>query len=140
MATPDDINSTLQNIARQLGAQAQSQANATPNATASTSPVSYPFNNIGVAAATTVIVANTSRYGLVFHNPGTANIYVFPNNIAAAPVSASLPTFSSVGGSFLIYPSSTLSFPSPLFANVNGAWSAFSGTGSNQSFTVVEFI
>lgn len=134
MTDATDINSTLQNIAKQLGHWAQVQNNATPVATASTSPVSYPFNNIGTSTATTVIAANTSRYGLIFHNPGTATIYVYPNNMTSAP------TFSSVGGSFIIYPGGTLSFPSPLFANVNGAWSAFSGTGSNQSFTVVEFL
>ncbi len=134
MATIDDINSTLQNIARQLGAQAQSQANATPNATASTSPVSYAFNNIGTATVTTVIVANVSRYGLIFHNPGTANIYVYPSAMTTVPTTA------LVGGTFIVYPGGTLAFPSPLFANVNGAWSAFSGTGSNQAFTIVEFI
>ncbi len=135
MATIDDINSTLQNIARQLGAQAQSQANATPNATASTSPVSYPYNNIGTASATTVIGVNATRYGLLFHNPGaTASIYVYPSSMT------SVPTTALVGGTFIIYPGGTLSFPSTMFANSNGAWSAFSGTGSNQPFTVVEFI
>lgn len=125
----------MQNIARQLGAQAQSQANATPNATASTSPVSYPFNNIGTSSATTIIAANPTRYGLVFHNCGaTAAVYVYPSAMTSAP------TFASVGGSFIIYPGGTLSFPSTMFANSNGAWSAFSGTGSNQPFTVIEFI
>jgi hypothetical protein len=135
MATIDDINSTLQNIARQLGNWSQSQSNATPFATASTSPISYPFNNIGTATATAIIAANTNRYGLIFHNPGaTASIYVFPSAMTVAP------TTSTLGGSFVIYPGSTLSFPSTVFANANGAWSAFSGTGSNQPFTVVEFI
>ena len=134
MTDATDINSTLQNIARQLGNWAQVQSNATPAATASTSPVSYPYNNIGTSSATTVIAANVSRFGLIFHNPGTASIYVYPSNMTSAP------SFGSVGGSFIIYPGGTLSFPSPLFANVNGAWSAFSGTGSNQSFTVVEFL
>jgi hypothetical protein len=27
-----------------------------------------------------------------------------------------------------------------LFANVNGTWAAFTQTGSNQPFTVVEFL
>jgi hypothetical protein len=135
VATIDDVNSTLQNIARQMGNQAQSQLNATPSATASTSPVSYPFNNIGTSTATAVISANANRYGLIFHNPGaTASIYVYPSAMTVAP------TTSTLGGTFVIYPGSTLSFPSPLFANANGAWSAFSGTGSNQPFTVVEFI
>lgn len=135
MATIDDINSTLQNIARQLGAQAQSQANAIPNATASTSPISYPFNNLGTTSVTTVIAANPTRYGLLFHNPGaTASIYVYPSSMT------SVPTTALVGGTFIIYPGNTLSLPSTMFANANGAWSAFAGTGSNQPFTVVEFL
>lgn len=135
MADLGDINSTLQNIARQLGLQVQSQANATPNATASTSPISYPYNNIGTSTSTTVIVANALRHGLLFHNPGaTASIYVYPSAMTSAP------TTSALGGSFVIAPGSTLSFPSSLYANSNGAWSAFSGTGSSQPFTVVEFL
>ncbi len=134
MASADDVNSTLQLIARQLSNQATFMSNSTPAATASTSPVSYPFNNIGTSTATAIIAANANRYGLIFHNPGTANVYVYPSAMTSAP------TFASVGGSFIIYPGGTLSFPSPLFANANGAWSAFSGTGSNQAFTVVEFL
>lgn len=135
MATIDDINSTLQNIARQLGNWAQSQSNAIPVATASTSPLAYSWNNIGTSSATTILVANTGRHGVLFHNPGaTASIYVYPSNIATAP------TVSSVGGSIVIYPGATLSLPSPLFANCNGTWLAFSGTGSSQPLTVVEFI
>ena len=81
-----------------------------------------------------VLVANAARYGLIFHNPGTANIYVYPSSMTTVPTTA------LVGGTFIVYPGGTLSFPSPLFANVNGAWSAFSGTGSSQAFTVVEFL
>lgn len=135
MASADDINSTLQLIARNLGAQVQSQANATPNATASTSPVSYPYNNIGTASATTVIGVNASRYGLLFHNPGaTASIYIYPSAMT------SVPSTTALGGTFVIYPGETLPFPSTQYANANCAWSAFAGTGSNQPFTVVEFL
>lgn len=135
MATIDDVNSTLQLIARNLGAQVQSQANATPNATASSSPVSYPYNNIGTSSATSVIGINATRYGLLFHNPGaTASIYIYPSAMTVAP------TFSSVGGSFVVYPGETFPFPSTEYANANCAWSAFAGTGSNQPFTVVEFL
>lgn len=134
-AVATDINSTLQNIAKQLGNWAQSQINAVPFATASSSPVVYGYNNIGTTAATTVIRNNPDRHGLVFHNPGaTASIYVYPSTIATAP------TTSSLGGSMVIFAGATLSLPSPLFANANGTWLAFSGTGSSQPFTVVEFI
>jgi hypothetical protein len=133
LATLDDINSTLQLIARNIGSQVQLQSNSSPSASTTTSPVSYPVNNVGTAAVS-VIAANQTRFGLVFHNPGIANVYVFPSAMTVAP------TTSSVGGSFIIYPGSTLSFPSTLFSNVNGAWSAFSDGGSNQPFTVLEFL
>ena len=138
-ATIDDINSTLQNIARQLGAQAQSQANAVPNATASASPVTYAISLSTTAA--TVAASSTVRYGLVFHNPGTANVYVYPTgNVYLFPaLTTTAPTTSVVQGSIIIYPGGTLSFPSPEFPNVNVGWSAFSGTGSSQAFTIVEF-
>ena len=134
MATGDDLNSTLQNVARNLSVWAQSQTNAVPIATASSSPISYGFNNIGTSSVTTVLSANANRYGVIFHNPGTASVYVYPSAMTTPP------TFAAVGGSFLIFPGSTLSFPSTLFANCNGTWAAFSGAGAAQALTVVEFI
>ena len=133
MATEDDINSTLQNIARQLGVQAQSQLNSMPNATTAASPVCYPINNLGTVA-TSVIGANQTRFGLVFHNPGTTTVYLYPTTMTTAPTTATL------GGTFLVLPGGTLSFPAPYFANANCACAAFVLAGSNQSFTVVEFL
>lgn len=133
-ATVDDINATLQNIARQLGLQASSLLNANPSATAATSPAAYGYNNIDTTG-TTVLAANASRFGVIFHNPGdTATIYVYPTNIDTAPTTATL------GGSFAILPGGTFSLPSTVFSNVNGAWAAFAGTGSSQPLTVVEFL
>jgi len=131
MTDATDINSTLQNIARQLGASAQSQQNAWPNQTAATSPLSTPCSLSTTASV--VIAASTTRHGLMFHNPGTASVYVFPSLTSTAP------TTSAVGGSFLILPGGTLEFPPSLYPNVNCGWSAFSGTGSAQALTVVEF-
>lgn len=132
MTDATDINSTLQNIARQLGAQAQSQQNAWPNQTAATSPLSTPINSLSTTASV-VIAASTTRHGLIFHNPGTASVYVYPTLASTAPTTA------SVGGSFLILPGGTLEFPPSIYPNVNCGWSAFSGTGSSQALTVVEF-
>jgi hypothetical protein len=132
MATIDDINSTLQNIAKQLGYAAQSQQNAWPNQTAATSPISTPINTLSTTASV-VIAASTTRHGLMFHNPGTASVYVYPTLASTAP------TTTTVGGSFLILPGGTLEFAPALYPNVNCGWSAFSGTGSAQALTVVEF-
>lgn len=132
MTDATDINSTLQGIARQLGEQAQSQQNAWPNPTAATSPLATPINSLSTTASV-VIAASTTRHGLMFHNPGTASVYVYPTLTSTAPTTA------AVGGSFLILPGGTLEFPPAVYPNVNCGWSAFSGTGSSQALTVVEF-
>lgn len=130
MASLDDANSTLQNIVRQLSAWVSSINNAFPPLTASTSPVST-----GVAistTATTVIGTSSLRHGIIFHNPGTATLYVFPSLTTTV-------TTTALGGSFTIFPGGTLELPPSLYANVNCAWSAFATTGSNQPLTIVEF-
>lgn len=139
MATIDDINSTLQNIARQLGMQAQSEVNAFPVAIATSSPITYAINNLGTSAITTVLGSSTVRHGLIFHNPGTANIYIFPTNVFTIALASTTPTTALLGGTLLIAGGSTLSLPSTIFPNVNTGWRAFSGTGSGQSLTIVEF-
>jgi hypothetical protein len=132
MATIDDVNSTLQNIARQMGGWVGSLSNAFPAQTVSTSPISTPINSLTTTAAVSVIGTSAIRHGLIFHNPGTASVYVFPSLTTA-------PNYTTAGGAFLIAPGVSLEFPSSLYPNINCAWSAFSGTGSNQALTVVEF-
>ena len=129
---PHDAVSALQNIARQIGVYAQSIANAYPAATTTSSPGAIGINSISTTAGV-VLGTSTIRHGLVFHNPGTANIYVFPTAISTTP------TTSLVGGTFIIYPGGTLTMPSTMFTNVGAGWSAFSGTGSSQALTIVEF-
>jgi hypothetical protein len=130
MASADDINSTLQNIVRQFSNWVASLNNAFPPLTASTSPVSF-----GTTVGTTisqVIGTSTIRHGIIFHNPGTIDLYVFPSlNTAVAT--------NSIGGSILIFPGGTWELPSAMYPNVNCAWSAFATTGSTNPFTVVEF-
>lgn len=133
MAGADDVNSTLQNVGRNIGLIAQSVVNSFPAASTTSSPQSTPINNLSTAAVT-VIGVSTIRHGLLFHNPGgTTSIYVFPSLTSTAP------TTSSVGGAFQILPAGTLSFPGSQYPNINCAWSAFAGTGTNQPLTVVEF-
>ena len=126
MTAETDLNSTLQNIARQLGMIAGGAASTTP------SPVSTPINTLNTVG-TSVLGTSSVRQGLIFHNPGTTNIYVYPSLASAAP------TTTAAGGSFLIFPGGTLSFSGEEFSNINCGWSAFSGTGSSQALTVVEF-
>lgn len=129
---PQDGVSVLQNVARQIGQYAQSIVNAYPIPTTTASPAAIGFNNISTVA-TTVLSTSAVRHGLIFHNPGTANIYVFPSAISTTP------TTTILGGSILIYPGGTFNMPSSLYPNVNCGWSALSGTGSAQALTILEF-
>lgn len=131
MASVDDVNSTLQNVARQIGQLANAFTNAAPTQTTTTSPSATAINNLGTTIAT-VISTSLVRHGLIFHNPGTVNAYVFPS--LATTVTTAL-----VGGSFIIYPGGTLEFPSTVYTNINCAWSAWVATGSSQPLTIVEF-
>lgn len=131
MATIDDINSTLQNVAQQIGLLAKTMINAAPAQTTTASPKSTSINNLGTAIAT-VIGTSTLRHGIIFHNPGTVNVYLFPTLNTAVATNA-------VGGAFIILPAGSLSLPSTTFPNVNCGWSAWATTGSNQPLTVVEF-
>ena len=89
--------------------------------------------------STTLTAASSTRYGILFHNPGTANAYVYQTGMSPTP-SASL---AIVAGAIVIYPGGTLTFPSAYYPNINAGFSAFMGstvaTGSSSPFTVVEF-
>jgi len=121
----------LRNIARQLSVWSQSITNSTPAATTTASP---KFTAVTLSTGTSSIIGTSViRHGLVMHNPGTSNSYVYQTGMSPSPSSTSL------GGTVVIYPGGTLAFPSPLFPNVSAGFSGFSGTGSNQGFTVIEF-
>ena len=89
------VNSTLQNIARNLGIAATVLANIAPVQTTTSSPAATAINNLATTIAT-VIGTSFVRHGIIFHNPGTNNVYVFPT--LATTVTTSL-----VGGAFIIY-------------------------------------
>lgn len=132
MAGADEVISQLQNIAVQLAAWNQSVSNATPAATTTASP-KFTGVNLGTASASVLISTSSIRHGIIFHNPGgTATCYVFPTGIATTP------TTSSLAGALGIAPGSTVQWPSAQFPNINVGFSGFSGTGSNQPFTVIE--
>jgi len=126
MTDQTDINSTLQNISRQLGMLAGGAASTT------TSPVSTGINTLNTVA-TAVISTSSVRQALIFHNPGTTNVYVYPSLTSAAP------TTTAPGGSFIMFPGGTLSLSNEEFSNINCGWSAFAATGSSQPLTIVEF-
>ena len=132
MGTIDDVVSTMKGGVTNLAQLALGMTNAYPPAVGSASPAAYGFNAM-TTTAVLLLSNSTVRHGLIFHNPGTANMYVFPTTITTTPTTA------AVGGAFLILPGATLSLPSTVFPNANCSWSGFAGTGSSQALTVVEF-
>ena len=131
MAALDDLVSNLKNAVTNISNFVINFNNAYPAPTETVSPAATGFS---LSTASSVLVASsTTRHGVVFHNPGTTCVYVYPTAIATAPTTA------APGGSFLILPAATLSFPSVQFPTGGCGWSGFAGTGSGQAFTVVEF-
>lgn len=136
VATPGvtEVINQLTNIARQLSVWSQSITNATPAATTTTSP-KFTGVTLGTASIATVIGSSTVRHGLLMHNVGlTATIYIYQTGMASPP------TTSALAGAIGILPGGTLTLPSSEFPNLNAGFSGFAGTGSNQPFTVVEFM
>lgn len=133
MASIDDIVSNLKNGVTNIANMASGLLNAYPAPTTTASPQATGLNSLSTTTTVLAVANNTARHGIVFHNPGTASVYVFPTAIATTPGT------TSVGGAFLILPGASLSFPSAMFPNATCSWSAFSGTGSNQALTIVEF-
>ncbi len=133
MAGADEVISQLNNIAVQLAAQNQAITNATPAATTTASP-KFTGVSLSTGAVSVLIGTSSIRHGLVLHNPGgTATCYVFQTGMATTP------TTSNLAGALSLAPGSTVSWPSASFPNINVGFSGFSGTGSSQPFTVIEW-
>ena len=125
-----EVVNQLQNIARQLSVWCQSITNATPAATTTSSP---KFTAVTLGTATvTVISTSVIRHGLLMHNPGTSNCYVYQTGMASAPNTTVL------AGAIVIYPGGTLTLPSASFPNINAGFSGYALLNS-QPFTVVEW-
>jgi hypothetical protein len=93
-----------------------------------TSPLTY-----GVALATTsisVIGANRVRRGIIFHNPGTVNLFVCPANLVAA----------NGAGSFTLLPGQTRQFLASGGIRVNCGWNGIAASSSGNPLTVMEIL
>lgn len=130
-----DLVSTNKGGVTNLANLYQTVSNSLPPITASSSPVVTGINSLGTTAVS-VVASRIGRNGIVFHNPATTsvNVYVFPSIATPAP------TLSAPGGSFIVFPGETFAFPSIAFANMNTAFSAFAGTGTNNALTILEFL
>jgi hypothetical protein len=130
-ASLQDIYVALTSIAQQLAALNQSQANGLPAPLTGTGS-SPKFTGISVTTTTSVVVSsNALRHGIVFHNPGVIDVYVYPT--AQAIAGSSVPA-----GSIRIVATGTFTFPSPQYPNNNIGWSAIS-SATGAAITAVEF-
>jgi len=89
-------------------------------------------NNLGTTGIQ-VVAANPQRAKLTFHNPGTVDVYVYPqydlNNVALTPV------VGTVGGCFLVFANGgTFSIE----GECQFAWFALAASGSNNPLTVMD--
>lgn len=131
-----DLISTLKGSGQSLAGVLLALGNSFPQATASASPVMTGVNNLG-STAVSVVAARTSRHGIVFHNPATANVvaYVYASNMTTAP------TLAAPGGALEILPGASFPFPSVGYANINTGFSAFVNTAiSTGVLTIIEFL
>jgi hypothetical protein len=95
----------------------------------------YAYNAISTAPAV-VAPANTSRQTIVFHNPGTGNLYVGPSQVLNAAGSGVplTPTTAAVGGCFILFPGATLT----VTGECQGSWQAFAAANANNPLTVMD--
>lgn len=98
----------------------------------------YAFNAISESSPSTVAPANTFRQKILFHNPGTNDIFVAPAQVQTTGSSVNLsPSNAALGGCFRVYGNGgTLSVE----GECQGAWQAFAvtGAGSSNPLTVMD--
>jgi hypothetical protein len=94
-----------------------------------TSPNGIAVTNLTTASAQ-VIAANPVRRGIIFSNPGVANKYVCPANLAA-----------SVGaGSWTILPGQQRMIIARGRVRVNCAWNGLSANNADPDLTILEML
>lgn len=89
------------------------------------------FHALIGTSSTTVVTANTTtRAGLMFHNPGTVDLFICPS-----VDNAGLALAAGGAGSFRLTPGQSL----PLVGLCGGAFNAAAASGSNNPVTVWEY-
>lgn len=96
----------------------------------------YGFNALDAVTPTVVAPANTSRQSVVFHNPGTVDVIVFPSLIQTTGSSvANGATVAAKGGGFLVYANGG---SLTVTGECQGAWKALAISGSGNALTVMD--
>ena len=98
----------------------------------------YAFNNINETTNTLVAPANTQRQKIMFHNPGSNDIFISPVLVQTTGSSVTLtPSNAALGGTFRVYANGgTLAVE----GECQGAWQALAvtGAGTTNPLTVMD--
>lgn len=118
-----DLVTQLQGIARNIGFGVKVDA-----------LIQYSYTSISTTPAV-VAPINGDRKKLLFHNPGTVDIFVFPSLVtnSSGAIVALSPSTSVLGGCFRVYANGGDRL---VTGNAPTAWQAFSASGSGNPLTV----
>lgn len=98
----------------------------------------YSYNTIAEGGLSTVAPINPGRQKIMFHNPGTNDIFIAPVKVQTTGIDVVLvPSNAALGGCFRVYGNGgTLSIE----GECQGAWQAFAvtGAGSSNPLTVMD--
>lgn len=98
----------------------------------------YAYNNVAEASVLQVAPANQFRTKIIFHNPGTSDIFISPVNVQTTGSNVVLtPSNAALGGCFRVYGNGgTLAVE----GECQGAFQAFAvtGAGSANPLTVMD--
>lgn len=94
----------------------------------------YGYNNINTVVGL-IAPANTARQQILFHNPGSVDIYILPGKIInSGSNSSNVASPGVLGGSFIVYGNGgTLT----ITGECQDQWFAFA-TGGTASLTVMD--
>src|SRR5258705_9300852 len=90
------------------------------------------INNLTSVSNTQIVGSNPSRVSITFHAPGGIDIYVSPTVNSQGQILA--PSLASLGGTYHIFAGGDRT----LIGECQGAYQAFSASGSGQPLTVTE--
>lgn len=94
----------------------------------------YAYNTLDATTAILVAPANPSRRKVTFHNPGDADVLVFPTVNAAGGTNA--PTLAARGGGFLVFANGGAL---EVEGECQGQWNALAvGGASDKPLTVMD--
>jgi hypothetical protein len=91
----------------------------------------YAFNSIAEASVTVIAPANASRQSILFHNPGSSDIFIAPSQALLNGSNVTLtPSNAARGGCFRIYGNGGSLV---ITGECQGEWQAFAVTGAGAS-------